>query len=90
MAIFLGRRFLMPIVTAPNGPNGRARAVRMRLILSALTLKVSVLNVLRADARSLLYIIATFGRARFNRGFMMRITFRLVLFRGWTGILNLV
>lgn len=89
VAMFLGSGLPIATVTAPNGPSGRARAVRMRLILSALTLNVSVLNVLRAEARELLYMTATFGRDRFNRGLMMRMTFRLVSLREHSGTLNL-
>lgn len=89
VAVLVGSPFLMPTVTAPNGPRDSARAVTMRLILEALTLNVSVLNVLRADARELLYMTATFGRARFRTGVNVRMTFRLVLFSGRRCMLNL-
>lgn len=77
------------MVTAPNGPRSRARAVTIRLILEALTLTVTVLNVLRAEARELLYMTATFGRARFSIGVNVRIMFRLVLFSGYRCMLKL-
>lgn len=48
------RWFLMRMVSACGPCPSRYRAVSMRVILAALTLKVSVLKVLRAEARSLL------------------------------------
>lgn len=90
VAMLLGRLLLTAMVTAPGPVRDRARAVSMRLILEALTLNVSVLNVLRAEARELLYMTATLGRAMLSRGLTARMTFRLVLLRSRTWMLNLV